>query len=611
MSSELVASSSTEDDSLIRSLKAALQANGIQVPDEKTPVKTLLDNKDWIYPSERVADLRKKLNEEQLYSVFNYQHHLQSATLLFDFIKNQDSCVVYGHKTQGKTQFLFFVFQLLQAMGEKVLFLDNTMIPPEEGDDKIAIGKGTFCGKWWKDSFLQIDDDTVKTCLDQFYQDALPSSFGKFVTALRTFIDKGEKKTRIWIIIDEVVLFEKVKYLICLPKEQDMGPFNWIITGSAGIGSWVGKRHLEKFVFDLPLFTKDESLTFASRLCNNLNIVLEDELGVPSAGIDDWLEERFGGVVGYIAEMCLEISQGNTVSQYISVLNRRIKRVIMTVAERRNITEEQVASIWLKEILSPNNDWDCLRDAGLCGSSSPRGVIFASILTSLHMFYPEVDALALVSRFRSRFAGDPGLDGCLLELEEILKLRAGCSMSASLLKLRDQIWNATESIDLPTKGAAFPLNVMTFDEKCSMLVDTVKSKESSWSLIQVPYGFHLIDVVLVDTTAGSPAIYGIQITRSPEPFKGHDTFDTCRPQSREKLENLWRVISTYFELDAATVKKFYVMVAPNCKKVEYKPPVGHSSDYYFSPTSVITFPAAAREGKISMPKEESSKLEEN
>ena len=29
----------------------------------------------------------------------------------------------------------------------------------------------------------------------------------------------------------------------------------WIVTGSAGIGSWVSKKHLEKLVFDFPRFT--------------------------------------------------------------------------------------------------------------------------------------------------------------------------------------------------------------------------------------------------------------------------------------------------------------------------------------------------------------------
>jgi hypothetical protein len=203
MTSQLVAASTT-DDSLIRSLEASLQANGIQVPDEKT-VQNLLDQRDWIYPSKRVEDLLKKLNQEQLYSIFNYQHHLQSAKLLFDFIKNQDSCVVYGHKAQGKTQFLFFVFKLLQAMGEKVLFLDRTMLP-SHAEKIIRVNKKSFCGNRWKDSFLDIGDALVTDSVNMLFNDGKPESFGKFFSALEAYMESSTM--RIWIIIDEVVLLE-------------------------------------------------------------------------------------------------------------------------------------------------------------------------------------------------------------------------------------------------------------------------------------------------------------------------------------------------------------------------------------------------------------------
>jgi hypothetical protein len=106
-------------------LEAALTANGIQVPDGA--VHQLLEQKEWIYPSSWVDDLLEKLNNEQLYSVFNFQHHIQPASRLFKFLKGKRSSVVCGHKAQGKTQFLFFAFKLLQAMGEKVLFLDKTI----------------------------------------------------------------------------------------------------------------------------------------------------------------------------------------------------------------------------------------------------------------------------------------------------------------------------------------------------------------------------------------------------------------------------------------------------------------------------------------------------
>jgi len=425
-------------------LETALTANAIQVPDGA--LQLLLDQKEWIYRSQRVEKLLKILNQEQLYSVFNSQHHIQSASHLFEFLKNEGSCVVYGHKVQGKTQFLFFVFKLLQAMGEKVLFLDKTVFPLK-CDGKVDLDGSTFCGNLWKDSF-QIEG-TLKTSLDKFYEDALPKSFGKFIRALRQYARKSG--TRVWIIVDDVVLFEN--FPIDLPEEQNRGPFNWIVTGSAGIYSWVSKKHLEKLVFHLPLFTKEECFDFANSICNSLDINLEKGIdGVPPAGVDDWLEERFGGVVGYIAELFLEISKGNLVSQYMSVLSTRMMTVISNSAERRNISKKELAKDWLNEIKSDENNWACLHDAGLCGSSAPRGIIFSLILKWLCISSPEENALSLISFFSSNFSGDPGLDGCLMEIEETLKLRSGNSIRASLLTCVDQGWIVKESIDLPPRG---------------------------------------------------------------------------------------------------------------------------------------------------------------
>jgi hypothetical protein len=468
-------------------------------------------------------------------------------------------------------------------MGEKVLFLDKTILP-SHSENIIRVNRKSFCGNWWKDSFLDIGDALVTDSVNMLFNDGKPESFGKFFSALETYMESST--TRIWIIVDEVVLFED--FPIDLPEEQDLGPFNWIITGSAGIGSWVGKRHLEKFVLDLPLFTKDESLTFASRLCNTLDINLEDELGVPSAGIDDWLEDRFGGVVGYTAEMLLEVSKGNSASQYIFELSGRMKTILRNVSDRRKLSEEQLASVWLKEMQSNDNTWDCLRDAGLCGSSPPRGVIFTQILKWLFNFYTqdiEVE-LKLLRLFRASLSVvDPGLDGCLLELEEILKLKASYSMTASLLTLMGQEWKDKKSIDFPPNRS--PMTVLMYEESPLRLKPTpIQSSTSSWTLIEVPTGFDVIDVVLVNNTSDSLVIYGIQITRSMKPFAKHHTFDTCHPRSIEKLNKLWSVISNYFKVDD-TVEKFYVMLAPNCEKDEFRPPATHSNDYYFSPSSIL------------------------
>ena len=228
--------------------------------------------------------MTEKLDEEQLYSVFNSQHHIECASQLFQFLKTMKKkvSVIYGHKAQGKIQFLFFLFKLLQATGEKVLFLDKTIMPLKS-DQLIHIQNKRFCGHWWKESFLEMGS-SVKANLNAFYGDALSSSFGKFFKAVMEFVTSSE--TRVWIIVDEVVLFEN--FPIYLPEEQNLGPFNWIITGSAGIGTWVAGKHLGKLVFDLPLFTKEECLDFANNLSSLLGIDLEEGInGVPRAGVDD------------------------------------------------------------------------------------------------------------------------------------------------------------------------------------------------------------------------------------------------------------------------------------------------------------------------------------
>jgi len=98
-------------------------------------------------------------------------------------------------------------------------------------DGEVEVDSSKFCGNLWKESF-QIEG-IVKNTLDKFYEDGLPQSFGKFFKALRQYTRKSG--TRVWIIVDDVVLFEN--FPIDLPEEQNRGPFNWIVTGSAGIGS--------------------------------------------------------------------------------------------------------------------------------------------------------------------------------------------------------------------------------------------------------------------------------------------------------------------------------------------------------------------------------------
>ena len=85
-------------------------------------------------------------------------------------------------------------------MGEKVLF-----VMPLEYNNRIGTGK--FCGHRWRNDEINEMDAHVKGTLDKFYQNAHPESFGEFLFALweHALISRN----RIWIIVDEIVLFEK------------------------------------------------------------------------------------------------------------------------------------------------------------------------------------------------------------------------------------------------------------------------------------------------------------------------------------------------------------------------------------------------------------------
>jgi hypothetical protein len=96
-SQELVASSASAH----AVFEQALERLGIQ--GTAGTIQRLIDERQWIFPSERVRALRKKQNMDQLYDLFNCRHHIHSSTRLFEFLATtaKKVCVVYGHRAQG------------------------------------------------------------------------------------------------------------------------------------------------------------------------------------------------------------------------------------------------------------------------------------------------------------------------------------------------------------------------------------------------------------------------------------------------------------------------------------------------------------------------------
>ena len=66
-------------------LESALIANGIHVP--QGAIMQLIEQRKWIYVSERVEKLLEEITEQQLYNIFSEQHHLQASILFFQFLQ--------------------------------------------------------------------------------------------------------------------------------------------------------------------------------------------------------------------------------------------------------------------------------------------------------------------------------------------------------------------------------------------------------------------------------------------------------------------------------------------------------------------------------------------
>jgi hypothetical protein len=164
--------------------------------------------------------------------------------------------------------------------------------------------------------------------------------FNDFLLFFKLCNEVVSAKKRIWVIIDEVVEFEKSYLNFYLPEEQKFSNFYFIVTGSAGICSWISKRHLDKWVFDLPFFSRNESFQYAEGLREKLGIekTLSEIIDIPIATDNSatetlfeivdipttsdnsaspfnaasvWLDETFGGIPGYIAEFLMEVKAGN------------------------------------------------------------------------------------------------------------------------------------------------------------------------------------------------------------------------------------------------------------------------------------------------------------
>jgi hypothetical protein len=436
-------------------------------------------------------DLKDEVNEDTLAVIFDFKHHLTAATEFFKTFAGfgrHTRAVIFGHKNQGKTQFLFFLTKLLQALGEGVVYLDPDVSLEKgkfkEDDDAEEVENNLTIWRGQLETFLdkQTDHDTVKEVkekLDEFAKNANSINFKGFRKVLSKFVKK--ESVRVWLIVDETAKYHDM-FDIPWPTGQGRDLFHFVLTGSKGISSFVGKRSLKAWVWDLPVFSPNETAVFAVKLAQALELPLEDlydALGVKvetkkggkeekqagSDGADDdvdahadekyaelyenlgaRLEELFGGVLGYTAECLLGLKKGESLTDYALQLKSSgsDSSVLgaMKAAAKGDHNLEALCKAWFNLINRRDSDWGFLRDAGLCGSGAPRGVILRFVLENIYDLYAKDKGnalLNLVQKLQGELPkDDAGFQGNLLELETILQCKRGSGLFVVLLTLNHQ-----------------------------------------------------------------------------------------------------------------------------------------------------------------------------
>ena len=88
----------------------------------------------------------------------------------------------------------------------------------------------------------------MKGNLDAFGTSGDIAEFSKFHRRLKKIVEEG--KIRVWFLVDEAAdkAYDEFQYMF--PEEQESDIFHFILTGSLGISSFVGQRHLDAWVWD-------------------------------------------------------------------------------------------------------------------------------------------------------------------------------------------------------------------------------------------------------------------------------------------------------------------------------------------------------------------------
>ena len=98
-------------------------------------------------------------------------------------------------------------------------------------------------------------------------------------------------------------------------------------------------------------------MTFASTLCTHLDVEFCETIGgMQDGAVPEFLDEKFGGVIGYVAEFCFAMKAQKDVTPYLQDLDNRIDALIDDIAEKKHIDVPTVCRNWLDKMSSPKND---------------------------------------------------------------------------------------------------------------------------------------------------------------------------------------------------------------------------------------------------------------
>lgn len=144
----------------------------------------------------------------------------------------------------------------------------------------------------------------------------------------------------------------------------------------------LSERHLEEFLWDLPLFDSGRSMQLVRQLASRLGISVGHvarALGVDKARLGERMVELFGGIPGYTADCMRGLTMGRQVSEYATRLVTDIEHMI-----RKRLDRPGMEADWLSEIT--NGRWAVVRNIGLCGRYPPRdGVILNTLIGYLRL----------------------------------------------------------------------------------------------------------------------------------------------------------------------------------------------------------------------------------